>query len=318
MGRNSKWIEAQAEDAVECVAGRALAARLERLWYFLGRAVRRPRDETENVHQLRVFSRRTASTLETFEEYLPSRRGAWIRKQVKRIRKSAGEARDLDVLALRWHDRRREVPSAAALILDEIAQRRRLAQKPIQEIHAKLKDKGFERRAQEFLKRIRPARPSHSSAETSSVESFGAMAHRSLSGLLGPFLHAAQSEMSDAAALHAFRIEGKRVRYAMEVFAGAMDEDFRQVLYPLVAELQDRLGAINDHVTALAHMARWHREVDSHSVRESLEAGIAHEEQELTADRDAFLAWWSAEHRLELQRRFAPYVASLDLRQSAG
>ena len=33
--------------------------------------------------------------------------------------------------------------------------------------------------------------------------------------------------MSDAAALHAFRIQGKQVRYAMEIFAGAFDEDFR-------------------------------------------------------------------------------------------
>ena len=75
MGRNSKWIEGQPDDPIEKAARRALAARLERMWHYLERAVREPKSETENVHQLRVFTRRAASALEIFEAWLPERRG---------------------------------------------------------------------------------------------------------------------------------------------------------------------------------------------------------------------------------------------------
>ena len=62
----------------------------------------------------------------------------------------------------------------------------------------------------------------------------------------------------DVQALHAFRIQGKQVRYAMEIFAGAFPPEFREQLYPIVETLQDRLGAINDHVTAQTHFSQNH------------------------------------------------------------
>jgi CHAD domain-containing protein len=48
------------------------------------------------------------------------------------------------------------------------------------------------------------------------------------------------------------RICGKRVRYAMELLAGALDHSFRRELYPTFAEVQEKLGTINDHATAIA------------------------------------------------------------------
>jgi hypothetical protein len=67
MGRNSKWIESQPEDSAELVARRALGARLGRLWHYLERSVLHDSSgDTENVHQLRVFTRRTAAAMEIF------------------------------------------------------------------------------------------------------------------------------------------------------------------------------------------------------------------------------------------------------------
>ena len=57
--------------------------------------------------------------------------------------------------------------------------------------------------------------------------------------------------------LHAFRIEGKQLRYAMEIFAGAFPPAFRGELYPLVEQLQERLGKINDHATAWVLFVGW-------------------------------------------------------------
>ena len=94
-----------------------------------------------------------------------------------------------------------------------------------------------------------------------------------LGRLVGAYFTAAQAEMSDAAALHAFRIQGKQVRYAMEIFAGAFDDDFRGQLYPLVVTLQERLGAVNDHVTAQSYFVAWHNDADSVAVQRIFRAG---------------------------------------------
>lgn len=304
MGRNSKWIEGQPDDSTEQVARRVLAARLERIGHYLERAVREPKSETENVHQLRIFARRAASALEIFDAWLPPRRGRWMRKQVKRIRQAAGAARDFDVLRMRWSEPNERMPSAqAVLLLEQVKHCRREAQRPIEAIYRKLVEKRFARRTSRFLRRVRTR-----DGQRSVSEPFACMARIALDRLVVPYLAAARAEMADAEALHAFRIQGKQVRYAMEIFAGAFNAEFRDELYPVVATLQDRLGAINDHVTAQAYLARWLDETDSCAVRQALDVGVQHERHGFDLSRQEFLAWWTSGRREDLRRRFAQHV----------
>jgi CHAD domain-containing protein len=274
------------------------------MWHYLRLAVEKPNGDTENVHQLRVFSRRAAAVMEIFDESLPRRRGRWMQKQVKRVRKASGEARDFDVLLLRWAERLQRAPSGeTALVLEEIKRRRSAAQKPVERILEKLDKKKFGRRIEKLIKRIR-----NSGGKGNCGQEFACMARLSLAKLVGPYLDAGDANLADAEALHAFRIQGKQVRYAMEIFAGAFDEDFRQQLYPIVADLQDRLGAINDHVTARTYLTTWHDESDSYSLRQALETALALEQRAFDESRQDFLNWWTADRRSELRRRFARYV----------
>lgn len=307
MGRNSKWIDSRPDDSVRRVARSALAARLERVWHYLELAVWQPQRETENVHQLRVFSRRAAAALDIFAAWLPPRRGRWMQKHLKRVRQAAGDARDLDVLWMRWMDRVEQIPSGhAALLLDQVKRRRREAQRPIEEIHAQLTRKRFDRRTAKFLKRVHAR-----GGEGPGGERFACMARVALSRLVVPYLEAAAAEMADAEAMHAFRIQGKQVRYAMEIFAGAFDREFREDLYPVVATLQERLGTINDHVTARTHLAAWRDEADSCVLRQALESGLEHEQRSFDLARQEFLNWWTSERRADLGRRFARYVPEI-------
>jgi CHAD domain-containing protein len=304
MGRNNKWIEGQPEDTVQLVARRALENRLQRTWHYLELEMRSPQSEIENVHQLRVFARRTAAAMDIFAAWLPTRRGIWMAKQVKRIRRAAGEARDFDVLAARWLARVDRNPSdQAALLLEHIQRHRQEAQQPIEAIHKKLVRKKFARRTSKLLKRIRER-----AGEGTCAGRFGCMARVALGHLVRPYLESALAEMTDPEALHAFRIQGKQVRYAMEIFAGAFEADFRQQLYPIVATLQDRLGAINDHVTAQTHFSEWLTATESCATRHALELGIREEQQALEASRKDFLSWWSRERREDLRRCFARYL----------
>jgi CHAD domain-containing protein len=303
MGRNSKWIESKPDDTVRRIARRALSARLERVWHYLELSVWEP-NEAENVHQLRVFSRRAGAALHIFEAWLPPRRGRWIQKHVKRLREAAGDARDLDVLWMRWAERVTQNPSGqAALVLEEIKTRRRQAQEPIEAIFKKLTRKRFDRKAEKFLKRVR-----HRGDVDKCGERFECMARESLERLVVPYLAAAEAQLSDDQALHSFRIQGKQVRYAMEIFAGAFDAAFREELYPFVASLQERLGTINDFVTARVHLAAWRDAADACPLRQALEAGLDQEQVGLETARSEFLAWWTPERRADLRRRFTPYV----------
>ncbi len=304
MGRNNKWIESQPDDSVARIGRRALSARLQRVCHYLNLAVREPATETENVHQLRVFSRRAAAALEIFEAWLPPRRGKWIAKQVKKIRKAAGEARDLDVLLMRWAPSTSELPAGQSeLLLEHARAMRHAAQRPIRKIRKKLIRKRFARRSVKFLKRLH-----HRPGDEPCGERFACMARVALNGLVVPYLAAADGELNDFASLHAFRIQGKQVRYAMEIFAGAFDSNFRDEVYPLVVALQEMLGAINDHVTADGYLARWQAETESASLREAIETARGHEQQALARARQEFLDWWTPERRSDLRLHFAPYV----------
>ena len=82
----------------------------------------------ETVHQLRVNTRRSLSALSVFGGLLDPQEAKWMRKQLRRIRKAAGAARDLDVLELRY--KKHKGPRDPQL-LGKIRKRRRDAQRPI-------------------------------------------------------------------------------------------------------------------------------------------------------------------------------------------
>jgi CHAD domain-containing protein len=263
-----------------------------------------PQSDTEYVHQLRVFARRAAAAIEIFADFLPKKRRQKMEKQIRCVRKAAGEARDLDVLLMRWTDNMRRAPSShTALLLEQIKRHRQQAQEPIEAVYKKLLRKRFARRTRKLLKRVRLRGEAGKCGER-----FACVARVELGKLVVPYLAASRVDLDDVTATHAFRIMGKQVRYAMEIFAGAFDDEFRAELYPLVATLQERLGAINDHVTAQIHFANWLAEVDSCPAREALEMGIQCEGQALAASRREFVEWWATARREELARRFSFYL----------
>ena len=188
-------------------------------------------------------------------------------------------------------------------MLAHVQDRRRAAQRPIRKIREKLVRKRFDRRIVKFLDRLRSRE-----GDEPCGERFACMARLELSRLIAPYLSTAESELKDVVALHAFRIQGKHVRYAMEIFAGAFDEAFRSELYPQVESLQERLGAINDHVTADAYLVQWHAETDSDGLRKAIEIARRREQGSMEKLQQEFLDWWTPERRARLCACFARYV----------
>jgi CHAD domain-containing protein len=235
----------------------------------------------------------------------------WVTKQLKQIRQAAGNARDLDVLAARLQQREPPATPAYEELLGRIQRLRSEAQPPIAKIRRKLCLKDFARRQRALVRRVRLREESDRQTQAT----FGQAARRALGPLVEDFFTAAAADFNDYLALHAFRIQGKLLRYAMEIFARAFDRTFRGELYRLVEQLQEKLGAINDHATAKELFAAWLAEAGADA--DVLPALIVAEADALDQARQEFFAWWTDDRASELRQRFSQILDSDGREQSA-
>lgn len=303
MVRKSKWIEdTYPQEPLQEAAHRALRGRLNLVWHYLLLAGVKGHDDVENVHQLRVSSRRATAAMQTFEALLPPQRAKWISKQLKRIRRAAGTARDLDVLTARLERLAEQQPDGPYARLQGWASQERLqAQKPLKKIRRKVVRKGFPRHQRGLLKRVRL----RSDADKLARPDLLYAGRNALRPLVDEFFRAAEGNLNDDAALHALRIQGKHLRYAMEIFSGAFGPQLRNDIYPRIEALQEQLGEINDHVTAQQHLRDWLEQTDESAHLEALEQMIAQEQDALRDSRRKFLDSWTSERSGDLRRRFA-------------
>jgi CHAD domain-containing protein len=314
MVRKTKWIGDSAPDSpVDEVARRAVSVRLESVWQLLSRAADDD-PQPEHVHQLRVATRRAMAALRIFEPLLPRRRGRKMRKQLRRIRRAAGDARNLDVLAARLQ---KDYPAwnsgHSAKLAQFIAGLRRDAQPPIEKLYTHLSEQQrFVRRARALVARVR-VRPVEGQEPP---RTFLAAARQALGSLVDQFF-ASTADLGAAPALHTMRICGKRVRYGMEIFVGAFEPALRQEIYPLVVEIQEKLGGINDHVTAADLFAGWLERADDPALSEILRPLVDQEHQAVEQRRQEFLAWWTAGRSAELRRRFDQQLGNQKHERSA-
>lgn len=321
-----KWIKSAApNDPVSAVAKRSLQARLKRVRRYLPLAAAQADEDVEHVHQLRVWTRRAGAALRMFDAFVPQRRGKWLAKQLKQIRRTAGDARDLDVLLARLATREPPADELAPLIAD-VTRRRRDAQPPIVELHETLASGDrLRRRVRKLVARVR-----WRGSEQSDEPRYGIWADAQLRDALAPFyeaaakldsaeldsadLEAVETATADLDDLHQFRIAGKKLRYAMELLSAAYPREFRKELYREIVALQEKLGAINDHRVAQARYLDWAECAAAAGAEDEpgdkgeyavlLRRLADAEGASLAACHTEFSSWWSAERAADLRQRF--------------
>ncbi len=103
MPNRNKWVrQIHCDDSIVTAARVTLKRRLAIVTHFLRLAAKHADETPEHVHQLRVSTRRSLAALRMYEAVLPKKEAKWFRKRLSRIRKAAGEARDLDVFLQRY------------------------------------------------------------------------------------------------------------------------------------------------------------------------------------------------------------------------
>ena len=243
-----KWIEGLTPDTPAVDAARAvLAARLGGVRHYFPLAVGSP-GAVENVHQLRVATRRAAAALRLFRPLVPAKPYKQLRGTLRAIRTAAGHARDWDVFALGLDKSpalHKAPMKAAREFLTTYALGCRAAAQHELDAAALSQTDALEVVGSHLLDALKPG----------DGEPYATVAEEAMTDLLDRFALRLDADTATAEELHALRIHGKQLRYAMELFADCYAAPFRDALYPAVEALQGHLGDIQDGEVGVARLA---------------------------------------------------------------
>ena len=232
-----------------------------------------------------------------FAALIPEAEMGPLRERLRRVRRAADEARNWDVIS----DRFSHGEGIRLALLEQLKAHRREAQGPIVAVHQEFESDACTAKMERLVREV------ESSRNGQGKRRFGQQAARYLEPVVAKFFQMAASELGTDESLHALRIRAKKVRYTMEIVAVAFDSTFREKLYPQMTVLQDLLGTVNDHATALTLFGDWLSKSQVVAERAFLE-GLVLAEERATADlRTAFLATWTPNAVSRLKRQFAFY-----------
>jgi CHAD domain-containing protein len=294
---DGKWIpDLHGETALTDAARRVLTVRLEVVRDCLPLALREPDKDPEHVHQLRVGTRRAAAALDIFACCLPDKAYKTARKHLRAVRRAAGAARDWDVFLMSldaWAQkcRARNYRPAFDFLIGYALAQRTAAQVSLESADTDYPF-SFDRLQSETVAAV--GRPREHPEWHTLVD----LARPTLAERLADLDETTTRDLEDYDNLHQVRIAGKRLRYAMEVFADCFAPAFRDELYPAVEEMQEILGNANDsyvaghRLLALRDKLRKTRPLDWKRFRTGVEALIRHHRQRLPKERQRFLQWW--------------------------
>jgi len=293
---DGKWIDGLDADMPLVEAARkVLLARLQVIRNYLPKAMSEADSDTEYVHQLRVGTRRADAALRIFEPCLPEKVWRQARRRLRGIRRAAGAARDLDVFAIHLLERQqrqpaREQPGLDYLLGHTLGQRASAQTELVAAGQCNAHD--FDDFLRDLVVAVCPP-PDGSAAATLIV-----LARPLLSNLLHALEEKAAGDLTDYPHLHEVRIAGKRLRYAMEVFADCFCPAFRQTMYPMIEEMQEILGLANDSYVAAGRLRDqrtylrtawpepWKR------LGPGIDAAFQFHQKRLPIERRRFVRWW--------------------------
>jgi len=293
MAASEKWlVNDDHRLSVGQVAAHTLRTRFDAVWMELRASCAMP-ENSEHVHQLRVATRRTLAAFDAFHAAIPAKRRDWFVKRLRRLRRAAGEARDLDVLTERLtHD---DAARARSRLVAMLSNQRHTSRAPIREQFEKLVDAGWTSRVDRLLENVSNRRRQ---------PRFRAFARRRFKPMIASFFEKADHKLRTSDEIHSLRIEGKKLRYSLEIFASVFSPRAFARCQESLEQLQKTLGDFTDHASAADRFGRWARSADAGPNHDMLVSLRDDENQQADIARKAFSKWWNPARRRSLRRRF--------------
>jgi CHAD domain-containing protein len=202
--------------------------RLKTLTATLRRAAKHPHD-AEAIHKMRVAIRRFSQVLRVFQDSFEHRHVRKMRRRLRKLMDLCGAARNCDIAL--------EVLEAAGVPAEKSLEQRlrRVRSRAERELVKRLADPDTRADLHRWRTWSRPAKAS------------AAPQRDVLRQLARDFLRlgaAAARARAEFAQMHEFRLLVKRYRYTLEILGGSKQR------MEMLRRLQERLGAVNDCVTA--------------------------------------------------------------------
>lgn len=287
--------------------------------------------DPEELHDIRVAVRRLRATVQLFRPYLPKKQAAYLRKDLRRLGRALGPARDCDVMLANLAAYRAELPAPARQSLEPLArqwqkQRKRARTAMLEYLASKRYYLLKEQLAAIVGPLVAPAgaagrqngRPSpHEPLVAGETPRLLTKRYKKLLAY-GPSLHWASIEH-----LHALRIDCKRLRYALEFLRETLPPQADDAIADLT-QAQDHLGELNDaYVAAKALrklLKKWQGEKGElrppPAAREAVGGYLAFCESQVESRVDAFPAIWDRLTGQEFRQRLQEIVASSAIPQA--
>ena len=133
---------------------------------------------------------------------------------------------------------------------------------------------------------------------------FGKLSRRVLAAVVADFFLTASGDLADLKTLHQLRIQGKRLRYTVEIVASVFDPALRQEIYPEIEAIQERIGVVNDHVMAAELLDQWSKQATYRDCAHVFQRMVELEHARTESSHREFLEWWDAPRRTRVQGRF--------------
>lgn len=214
------------------------------------------RASVDGVHKLRISLRRTLACLDLFsEQFSVAKETRWLQKTLKELLKSAGKARDLDVLLAR------EMPEqgkAQAQLRKAWKRKRKDCQEPLkQSFETLVEGEKLKTKTRALFKSLSAKKAETSSEPILDPSSWRAQQLRDRIDLLLKKL----PEESQLKGMHSFRISAKQLRYVAELLQEFHAEKTTKHLLRSLADVQKKLGRLQDEAVAAKSVARFSSKV---------------------------------------------------------
>ena len=217
-------------------------------------------DDPEELHDMRVPTRRMRAAMKVFRGALPER-ASWLREELRWVAHALGDVRDLDVQIERFRTWKEEVGEEDSGSLDRILtithKRRAEARKDMLEI---LDSDRYERLLSSFAEMLRRGpsaelEPEQTMVDDQTGEPVKAAAPALISRRYRKWRKAAKrlDEYFSPDAFHDVRKKGKRLRYTLEFVSEVYGKPVQKLIKPLKA-LQDDLGDHQDAIVAAGYL----------------------------------------------------------------
>ena len=295
---------ARADATSPQLARQVVKQRVRAAVYYWERVAKRDKPRVEDVHQLRVWSRRSMAAIELFLPFFHAKPASELLGILDKARKRAGKARDCDVLLAKLDKRTR---AALAEHLETLKTGRAEAAEKLQHAYRKKVRSGKVADCLAELQKDSAAAKgtAKSNGHVPPQLLFGEFFRQQFAVAAADFLQQLRPAKATLRRIHDLRIDGKHVRYALEIGMPSLPKQQGKLLYAALESLQEQLGEICDDLAFAEQFRKLAADLKEKQQVRLLKEATRHDQQ-AHAGLVKFSRWWkSANGRKKLQRQLA-------------